>query len=115
MTILQQTKTFHCINNIQLGKNFTSKPNYIQKSPAREQQQATSCRAFHIPTLFIHSFKEARFTHILKTPVLPYALNQRPSAEGKAQSPFSPYALKGQKLLAQGIALVFYCRKLVAL
>ena len=50
-------------------------------------QQATSCRAFYIPTHFTHSLR----------------------------SPFSPYALKGQKLLAQGIALGFYCRKLVAL
>ena len=48
-----------------------------------------------------------------------YALNQRSPTEGKGNvqnyqvSP--PHALKGQKLLAQGIALGNYERKTVAL
>ena len=48
-----------------------------------------------------------------------YALNQRSPTEGKGNvqklSGKPPHALKGQKLLAQGIALGYYGRKSVAL
>ena len=50
-----------------------------------------------------------------------YALNQRSPAEGKGKGQRGcvishiQYALKGQKLLAQGSALGYYRRKLVAL
>ena len=48
-----------------------------------------------------------------------YALNQRSPTEGKGNvqklSGKPPHALKGQKLLAQGIALGNYERKPVAL
>ena len=42
-----------------------------------------------------------------------HALNQWSSAEGKAF--YKQHALKGQKLLAQGSALGYYGRKVVAL
>ena len=50
----------------------------------------------------------------------PHALNQRSPAEGKGKgqkysNALHPYALKGQKLLAQGIALGNAGRKPVAL
>ncbi|MCW4117781.1 hypothetical protein ONT17_03315 [Prevotella copri] len=60
----------------------------IDKNPLQEKSNKLPLAGlFYIPTHFTHSLR----------------------------SPFSPYALKGQKLLAQGIALGLYCRKLVAL
>lgn len=52
--ILQQATTFHCINNSQLGKSFTSKPYYKIKKPCKRKATCYLLQGFLYPYPFIH-------------------------------------------------------------